>query len=42
MATTNRTLTKAEPIALPPLPWGDNALDSHVAGRGPSRTTLRA
>jgi len=31
MATTNRTLTKAEPITLSPLPWADNALEPFIS-----------
>jgi superoxide dismutase, Fe-Mn family len=31
MATTNATLTTAEPITLPPLPWADDALEPFIS-----------
>jgi Fe-Mn family superoxide dismutase len=31
MATINATLTKAEPITLPPLPSADNALERFIS-----------
>jgi Fe-Mn family superoxide dismutase len=31
MATTNATLTKTNPIALPPLPWADDALEPFIS-----------
>ena len=31
MVTTSATLTRAESIALPPLPWADNALEPFIS-----------